>query len=140
MLAWLLGVQLPEGGVVLEGVEDLGDDLALGIHLGIPGELGCGVPLLALGLLVEVAQPLLHAPVVPDVVGVEGGEDGVELAVDLLDRVDRGGGHGSSWRRRVARRSRAGLSVERNVNLRGSGVNGNPTSVSDSLPRTPCLR
>ena len=50
--------------------------------MGVPGELGRRVPLVALGLLVEVAQPLLHRAVVPGVVGVEGGEDGLELLVE----------------------------------------------------------
>jgi hypothetical protein len=87
-------VELLEGSVAGERVHRPRDDLALGVDVGLPGELCGGVPLLALGLLVQVAQALLHAAVVPHVVGVEGGEDRLELGV-ALDLGGHGGiGHG----------------------------------------------
>src|SRR5262249_23564928 len=77
-----------------ERVHRLWDDLALGVDLRVPGELCRAVPLLALRLLVEVAQPLLHAAVVPDVARVEGREDALELAVGPDRVVQDRLGHG----------------------------------------------
>src|SRR5438874_4472627 len=81
------------GRVADERVDDVGDDAALGIDVGVPRQLRRPVPLVALRLLVEVAQPLLHAAVVPGVAGVERGEDGLQLLVEAAELVDgaRGG-------------------------------------------------
>ena len=87
--------QLLERRVVAQRVDRGRDDLALRIDVGVPGELRGGVPLLALRLLVQLAQPVLDAAVVPDVARVERGQDRFELAVETRERVHGGGCHGS---------------------------------------------
>src|SRR5205085_382097 len=69
-------------------------DAALGIDVGVPRELRRAVPLLALRLLVQVAQAVLHVAVVPGVARVERGEDGLQLLVEpaqLVHALFRGG-------------------------------------------------
>jgi hypothetical protein len=96
----LLRIEALVGSVVLEGIDDRRDDLALGIDVGVPAKRHGPVPLLALRLLVEVPQPLLHAAVVPGVAGVEGGEEELELGVEtpgpLLPSERLAPGHGLS--------------------------------------------
>ena len=65
----------------------LGDDL-LEVDLGVPRQVGRGVPLADLGLLVELAQRRPGERVVPR-------EDGVGVVLDgVLDLVDVGVGDG----------------------------------------------
>ena len=76
------------GRVARQRLDEVGKDSALGIDVGVPGELRRAVPLLALRLLVEVAEAVLHAAVVPGVAGVEGGEERLELLVQAFELVD----------------------------------------------------
>src|SRR5206468_11536710 len=76
------------GRVARQRLDEVGKDSALGIDVGVPGELRRAVPLLALRLLVEVAEALLHAAVVPGVAGVEGGEKRLELFVEATELID----------------------------------------------------
>ena len=86
------------GREAVQRIQMLGQDAVLGIDVGVPFQLRRPVPLIALGLLVEVAQALLHVAVAPGVAGVEGREDGLELLVEVLELVHRGAGkcHGRS--------------------------------------------
>ncbi len=97
------------GRVAVQRIQLLGQDAVLGIDVGVPLELRRPVPLIALGLLVEVAQALLHVAVAPGVAGVEGREDGLELLVEVLELVHRGAGkcHGAQSRVVCRARTRA---------------------------------
>src|SRR5262249_8376449 len=75
----------------VQRIDRLRQDVVLGIDVGIPRELCRPVPLVALRLLVEVAQPFLHVAIAPGVAGVEGREDGLELLVEVLELVHGGG-------------------------------------------------
>ncbi|TMA36867.1 MAG: hypothetical protein E6J79_12135 [Deltaproteobacteria bacterium] len=84
----LPGAQPLVGRIAGERLDDLGKDPPLGVDVGVPRELARAVPLLALRLLVEVAEALLHAAVVPGVAGVEGGEKRLELFVEATELID----------------------------------------------------
>ena len=92
------------GRVADERVHDLREDAALGVDVRVPRQLVGAVPLVALRLLVEVAETLLHVSVVPRVARVEGGEERLQLlvqAAELVDGVVDRRGHGRvplGWR------------------------------------------
>src|SRR5439155_14891383 len=106
-LADLGGRQLRPDVRVVDGDLEVGDDLRLGIDARRPGELVGRVPLVALGLLVEVAELLADGLVAPRVAEVEAGRQALEGVVERRHRADGGFSHGGlpSLRRRA--RSRA---------------------------------
>ena len=90
----LVAPLLEHGAVVVVGVEACGDgnlvgrDHLLDVDLGVPWEVGGGVPLAGLGLLVQLAQRRPGEGVVPR-------EDRVRVVLhDVLDLVDIGVGDG----------------------------------------------
>ena len=77
----------------VDGDLHVGQVLGLGVDAEVPGKLLAGVPLVALGLLVEVVQLAPHHLVVPAVRGVELRGEELDLALALV--VGLGVGHGA---------------------------------------------
>src|SRR5207245_11368525 len=84
----------PDVGAV-DGDLQVGDVLPLRVDVGRPGELIGGVPLVPLGLLVEVLQLEAGGLVAPGVVEVEGGGQAFPLLVLLGGRAKGGVSRGN---------------------------------------------
>src|SRR5207245_364073 len=122
---------------------EVGDDLSLGVHAGRPGELVGRVPLVALRLLVEVAQLLAERLVVPRVAEVEAGRQALDGVVQLGGRTDGGFSHGVLLSRRRRARSRAApawwwfRSASRSGRTRARSTRRSPASTCRPPPAPP---